>query len=310
MIAFIARRILWALLFLLPAVTFITFALGVYGPGDPVQLMLGPRSNPEAVERVRHELGLDKPLLVQYTDYIGRAVQGDFGTSLKFRGQPVARLLERCIGVTAPLNAVTLAWSIPLGILLGLFAAYKKDTLTDRLIVISVVLGISMPVFAIAPILLYFFAVSFHLLPPGGWDGIFSTKIILPTLVLGLGPLAIMVRQTRSAVLEVINQDFVLVAHSKGLPPKVVLSRHVLRNSLIPVTTIIGFMLGSLVGGSFLTELIFGIPGCGRMAFEAFGARDYPLIMAFTLLTAVAFILANLLVDVLYFFLDPRIRRP
>lgn len=310
MIAFVARRILWALFVLLPAVTFITFALGFYGPGDPVQIMLGPRSNPEAVERVRHELGLDKPLLVQYTDYLGKLAQGDLGTSLKFRGQPVSRLLERCISVSAPLNAVTLLWSVPLGILLGLLAAYKKDRPIDRIIVITVVVGIAMPVFAVAPILLYVFAVTWHLLPPGGWEGIFSTNIILPTIVLGLGVLAVMVRQTRASVLETIGQDYVQVAYAKGLRARDVLSRHVLKNSLIPVVTIAGYMLGGLVGGSLLTELIFGIPGCGRLAFEAFGARDYPLIMAFTLLTAVAFILANLLVDLLYFFLDPRIRRP
>lgn len=309
MYAYLLKRLVW-IPALLAVIAFVVFVLGVYGPGDPVQLMLGQHANPEAAERLRHELGLDRPLLVQYTDYIVRFVHGDLGTSLRFRGQPVLRILGRCLGVSIPLNAVTLGWSIPLGILLGISAAYKRDTVIDRVIVFSIVIGISMPVFAIAPILLYFFAVKVHLLPPGGWEGIFSKNIILPTIVLGIGPLAVMVRQTRAAVLATITEDYVLTARAKGLLPRRIMLKHVLPNALIPVFTIIGLMLGSLVGGAFITELLFGIPGCGKEAFGAFTARDYPMIMAFTILGAAAFILSNLFVDILYFFLDPRIRRP
>lgn len=309
MYGYLIRRVLW-IPALLAVITFLVFILGVYGPGDPVQLMLGQHANPEAVERLRHELGLDRPLMVQYADYVSKFVRGDLGTSLKFRGQPVSRMVGRCLGVSVPLNFVTLGWSVPLGILLGIIAAYKENTTVDRIIVLTVVVGISMPVFAIAPILLYFFAVKAHILPPGGWDGIFSTKVILPAIVLGIGPLAVMVRQTRAAVLQTISEMYVTTARAKGLVQNRIMLKHVLPNALIPVMTIIGLMLGSLVGGSFVTELLFGIPGCGRLAFETFTARDYPMIMAFTILGATAFILSNLLVDILYFVIDPRIRRP
>ena len=219
-------------------------------------------------------------------------------------------MLGRCLGVSVPLNAVALGWSIPLGILLGVIAAYKEGTRIDRAIVLTVVVGISMPVFAIAPILLYFFAVKAQILPPGGWDGIFSTKVILPAIVLGIGPLAVMVRQTRASVLQTISEQYVLTARAKGLHDRRVMFKHVLPNALIPVMTIVGLMFGSLVGGAFVTELLFGIPGCGQLAFETFTARDYPMIMAFTILGAAAFIMSNLLVDMLYFVIDPRIRRP
>lgn len=309
MLAYLLRRLLW-LPVIVAAVIFFVFVLGVYGPGDPVYLLLGQHANPEAAERLRHELGLDRPLLVQYADYLARLAQGDFGTSLKYRGQPVARMLESCLKVTVPLNLVAISWSVPLGIVLGLIAAYKKDTLIDHAIVFLVVVGISLPVFAIAPIVLYFLAVQVPLLPPGGWEGILSPKVILPALVLGIGSLAVMVRQTRASVLETIGQDYVRTAYGKGLSAKAVLTRHVLRNALIPVFTILGMMIGHLLSGAFVAELLFGIPGCGRLALETFTARDYPMIMAFTILGAVAFILTNLLVDILYFFLDPRIRRP
>ena len=309
MYTYLIKRMLWIPV-LLAVITFLVFILGIYGPGDPVQLMLGQHANPEALERLRHELGLDRPLMVQYADYVSRLIHGDLGTSLKFRGQPVSRMLGRCLGVSVPLNAVALGWSIPLGILLGVIAAYKEGTRIDRAIVLTVVVGISMPVFAIAPILLYFFAVKAQILPPGGWDGIFSTKVILPAIVLGIGPLAVMVRQTRASVLQTISEQYVLTARAKGLHDRRVMFKHVLPNALIPVMTIVGLMFGSLVGGAFVTELLFGIPGCGQLAFETFTARDYPMIMAFTILGAAAFIMSNLLVDMLYFVIDPRIRRP
>ncbi|OGC37921.1 hypothetical protein A2V54_01215 [candidate division WWE3 bacterium RBG_19FT_COMBO_53_11] len=309
MYGYLVKRVLWIPV-LLAVITFLVFVLGVYGPGDPVQLMLGQHANPETVVRLRHELGLDRPLMVQYTGYISKFLQGDLGTSLKYRGQPVSRLIGRCLGVSAPLNAVALGWSIPLGVLLGILAAYKENTPIDRIIVLTVVVGISMPVFAIAPILLYFLAVKVHVLPPGGWDGIFSTKVILPAIVLGIGPLAVMVRQTRAAVLTTISEMYVTTARAKGLLEGRIMFSHILPNALIPVMTIVGLMLGSLVGGAFVTELLFGIPGCGQLALQVFTARDYPMIMAFTILGALAFIVSNLLVDFLYFAIDPRIRRP
>jgi len=196
-----------------------------------------------------------------------------------------------------------------IGIPLGVVAALRHGSWVDRLITALVVGGISVPSFVRAPVLTYIFARLWRILPPGGWDGIFSTKIILPTVVLALGPMAVFTRQTRVGMLEVLREDYVRTARAKGLAKRAVVLRHALRNALIPLSTIIGFMLGGLVEGTFITEFWFGIPGLGRLGFDAFYARDYPIIIGLTLLIAAAYGLANLLVDLGYGFLDPRIRR-
>jgi len=198
---------------------------------------------------------------------------------------------------------------VVIGIPLGVVAALRYGSWVDRLITALVVGGISVPTFVLAPVLTYIFARQLRILPPGGWEGIFSTTIILPAVVLALGPMAVFTRQTRAGMLEVLRQDYVRTARAKGLTERTVVLRHALRNALIPLSTLIGFMLGGLVEGTFITEFWFGIPGLGRLAFDAFYARDYPIIIALTLLIAVAYGLANLLVDLGYGFLDPRIRR-
>jgi peptide/nickel transport system permease protein len=307
MVTYVTRRLLW-LPFLLLLVALITFALGLYGPGDPVLVMLGQHANPEAADRVRHEMGLDRPFIVQYADYVWKALHGDFGESLKYRGQPVGRLMAKRLAVTVQFNVVVMAVGLAVGIPLGILAALNRNNAIDYLIVSLTVAGISFPVFAIAPMLMWFLAAQLHLLPSGGWDGVFSRRIIMPTLVLATGPAAVFVRQTRANVLEVLAQDFVRTARAKGLREYTVIVAHTLRNALIPLFTIFGLMLGGLVGGGIITEGIFGIPGVGRLVWEAFGARDYPVIMAYTLLVAVAYTLANLFVDVCYRFVDPRIR--
>ncbi len=307
MIAYLVRRLLW-LPFLLLIISLITFALGLYGPGDPVLVMMGQHANPEAADRVRHELGLDRPFIVQYADYVWNALHGDFGESLKYRGQPVGRLMAKRLTVTVQFNVVVMAVGLAVGIPLGILAALNRNNAIDYLIVSLTVAGISLPVFAIAPMVMWFLAVRLHLLPSGGWEGIFSRRIIMPTLVLSIGPAAVFVRQTRANVLEVLDQDFVRTARAKGLREYTVIAVHALRNALIPLFTIFGLMLGGLVGGGIITERIFGIPGIGNLVWDAFGARDYPVIMAYTLLVAMAYTLANLFVDVCYRFVDPRIR--
>lgn len=307
MIIYVVRRLVW-LPFLLLIIAFITFALGLYGPGDPVVVMLGQHANPEAVARVRHELGLDRPFLVQYANYIWKALHGDLGESLKYRGQPVGRLLGKRLVVTVQFNAVVIAVGLALGIPLGILAALNHNNLADYSIVALTVAGISLPIFAIAPMAMWFLAARLHLLPSGGWEGIFSRRIIMPTLVLSIGPAAVFIRQTRANMLEVLGQDYVRTARAKGLREYTVIVIHALRNALIPLFTIFGLMLGGLVGGGIITESIFGIPGIGSLVWDAFGARDYPVIMAYTLLVAVAYTLANLFVDVCYRFVDPRIR--
>jgi peptide/nickel transport system permease protein len=307
MVTYVVRRLLW-LPFLLLIIAFITFALGLYGPGDPVLVMLGQHANPEAVDRVRHELGLDRPFLVQYADYIWKALHGDLGESLKYRGQPVGRLMANRLAVTIQFNVVVMAVGVVVGIPLGILAALNRNNLIDYFIVLLTVAGMSLPVLAVAPIMRWYLAARFHILPSGGWDGIFSRRIIMPTLVLAIGPVAVFVRQTRANMLEVLAQDYVRTARAKGLREYAVIVAHALRNALLPLLTIFGLMLGGLVGGGILTERIFGIPGIGNLVWDAFGARDYWVIMAYTLLVVVAYTLANLFVDVCYRFVDPRIR--
>jgi ABC-type dipeptide/oligopeptide/nickel transport system permease component len=307
MITYIIRRLLW-LPFLLLIITFITFALGLYGPGDPVLVMLGQHADPEAAARVRHELGLDRPFFVQYADYVWKALHGDLGESFKYRGQPVGRLMAKRLGVTIQLNAVVIAVGLAVGIPLGILAALNHNNLVDYSIVSLTVAGISLPVFAIAPMATWFLAARLHLLPSGGWEGIFSRRIIIPTLVLSIGSAAVFVRQTRANMLEVLSQDYVRTARAKGLREYSVIVAHALRNALLPLFTIFGLMLGGLVGGGIITEGIIGIPGIGRLVWDAFTARDYPVIMAYTLVVAAAYTLANLLVDACYRFVDPRIR--
>ncbi|HID87772.1 MAG TPA: ABC transporter permease [Anaerolineae bacterium] len=307
MIAYLVRRLLW-LPVLLIAISLITYALGLYGPGDPVQVMLGRRTNPEVVARLRHELGLDRPFLVQYADYLWKALHGDLGESFKYRGQPVARLIASRLWVSVQLNALVLVLGALVGVPLGVIAALKRNSWLDYVVVSGTVAGISLPTFVIAPMVMWLFAYRLRLLPTGGWEGLFSRRIIMPAIVLSTGYIAVFVRQTRAQMLEVIGQDYVRTARAKGLTEQMVIIGHALRNALIPLFTLFGLMVGGLVEGTFITETVFGIPGIGRLGFESFFARDYPVIMALTLLVALSFTLANLFVDIGYRFLDPRIR--
>jgi peptide/nickel transport system permease protein len=308
MLAYLIRRALW-LPVLLIIVSFITFALGYYGPADPIVALLGQRYDPEIAAQLAHEYGLDQPLAVQYVKYLGRVVHLDFGESIKYRNQPVLRLLIPRLAITIQLNAASSLIGVLIGISLGVMAALRRGQLLDRAIVFGVVLGRAVPVFVAGPILLFFFARTVPVLPPGGWDGIFSRSAVLPVLLLSVGPMAIFARQTRSGMLEVMGQDFIRTARAKGLREEAVVIVHALRNAFIPLLTILGFLLGSLVEGTFLTETIFGIPGMGQFAFEALSGRDYPVIITVTLLVAVAYALGNLWVDMLYGVVDPRVRQ-
>ncbi len=306
MIAYLVRRLLW-LPILLAIVILITYALGLYGPGDPVKIAMGQRYDPEIAARVRHELGLDRPFYVQYGDYVWGLLHGDLGESIKYR-RPVIDLIKSRLWISFQLNVASLILGVLIGIPLGVVAAVKHHTWLDYAIVAGTVAGISVPTFVTAPILLWFLAARFRILPSGGWDGLLSTRAIMPVAVMSTGVVAVFVRQTRANMLEVIGQDYVRTARSKGLSERAVVMVHALRNALIPLFTIFGLMVGGLVGGTFIVELIFGIPGIGRLGVESFFARDYPVIVALTILIAVAYALANLLVDVGYSFIDPRIR--
>jgi peptide/nickel transport system permease protein len=325
MAAFVIRRLVW-LPILLFFVSVITFALGLYGPGDPVQVMLGMHANPETIERLRHEYGFDQPFYIQYLNYVANALQGNFGYSLvKYRDQPVGVLIAEKLPATIQLNLVAILLGCAIGVPLGLVAGLKRDTWLDLVVRGIVVAGISFPIIFLNPVLTFIFSrrheftlaatnFTFSIGPflpmvQGHWDGLFSPKIILPAFIESLGVIAVLTRQMRAGMIEVLSEDYIRTARAKGLRERVVVVRHAMRNALIPIATILGLMLGGLVAGSFLVENWFDVPGVGQLAFDALISRDYYVIMALTLLIAVAYILANLFVDVLYGFLDPRIRQ-
>ena len=303
---YVVRRLIWTP-FLLLAVAFIVFSLGRIAPGDPVQILMGQISNPETVERIRHQQGLDKPFPVQFGNYVKNALQGDLGESYRFRGRGVVELLGGRMWVSAQLGIAATIIALGLGIPLGFFTALKQGTWLDTATVSITLFFMSIPVFLTAPGLLIVFSLWLDVLPTHGWGGLFDTHTIMPALVLGVPGIAAMTRLTRASTLEVLAQDYVRTARSKGLREFAIRHRHVLRNALIPLVTVVGLSLATLVEGALITEYIFGIPGVGRLGIESFFARDYPVIMALVLILAVAFTMANLLVDIAYRFIDPRI---
>ena len=307
MSVYIVRRLIWTP-FLLLIVSFITFGLGRFAPGDPVQILSGQINDPAAVERIRHQLGLDKPFLVQYGIYVKNAFQGDLGESYRFRDIEVSELIGKRIWVSAQLGIAAIIISLGLGIPLGFYAALKQGTWLDTATVSATLFLMSVPVFLTAPGLLIVFALWLDVLPTHGFEGFFSPHIILPALVLGVPGVAGLTRLTRASTLDVLGQDYVRTARAKGLTEFVVRNRHILRNALIPISTVIGLSMATLVEGALITEFIFGIPGVGQLAIESFFARDYPVIMSLVLVITIAFPFANLLVDLCYRFIDPRIR--
>ena len=307
MAGYIARRLLW-LPIILFTVSFVTFVLGRYGPGDPVQVLMGQHSNPAVVERIREQRGLNDNILVQYGRYIGNVVRGDFGESFKYRGRTVAELLKAKMWISAQLNIAAMILSVGLGVPIGMFAALRQGTLWDTAAVMMTLSWQAVPVFLTAPVLLWVFAWKLDILPTHGWDGFFSTSIILPALAMGIPGVAILTRLTRASTLEVISLDYVRTARAKGLPEMVVRRRHILRNALIPVVTSLGLSLAGIAFTSFIVERFFGIPGVGNLLIEAIFARDYPIIDGVLLIGTSIFVMVNLLVDVIYPVLDPRIR--
>ena len=304
---YVVRRLMWTP-FLILAVSLITFTLGRFGPGDPVQIVMGQYNNPAAVERIRHQQGLDRPFFVQYGTYMKNALQGDLGESYRFRGRDVSELIGRRMWVSAQLGIAAMIISLGLGIPLGFYAALKQGSWLDTTTVMVTLFFMSIPIFLTAPGLLLIFALWLDILPTHGWGGFFDTRIIMPALVMGVPGIAALTRLTRASTLDVISQEYVRTARAKGLEEHVVRYRHILRNALIPISTVVGLSLATLVSGAFITEKFFGIPGIGLLAIESIFARDYPIIMALTLIIAVAFVMANLIVDIGYRFIDPRIR--
>jgi len=304
---YILARLIW-IPFLLISVAFITFILGRFGPGDPVEILMGTKYDPVVAERIRIEMGLDKPILNQFGAYLNDVIRGDFGESLRYRGRSVSELIAPKLLVSAKLSLVALLISVTMGLPLGFMVAHKQGTWIDPLIVSISLFFMSIPIMITIPALLWFGCLKTDLVPCSGWGGIFDKRIIIPSLTMGIPGIAFMIRIMRASTLDVLGQDYIRTAKAKGLSFYTVSNRHVLRNAMIPIVTILSFSLAGILGGAFITETILGIPGVGRFSVESIFNRDYPVIMAITLISAVAFIFANLLADISYSIIDPRIR--
>ena len=303
---YIARRILW-LPFLLLAVSSVTFSLGMYGPGDPVQVMLGPKYNEETAERLRKSLGLDRPVPVQYFDYVSGVIVGDFGESLRYR-RSVSSILFKKMWVSFQVNFAAMLVSLLVGLPLGFWIAHRQGSWVDpAAITLSLVL-MSIPIMVSIPLVLWGLCLKLSLVPCSGWGGLFDTRIIVPAITMGIPGIAGLARLMRASTLDVLGQDFVRTAHAKGLSPLLIDQRHILKNALIPIITILSFSLAGMLTTGFITERLLGIPGVGDFAIQAIFNRDYPVIMAFTLILSTAFVAANLIADIAYTMVDPRIR--
>ena len=304
---YVVKRLLWLPIILL-IVSFITFALGRFGPGDPVEVLMGQYADEKVVERIREQRGFNDNIFVQYGRYLKNVTRGDFGESFKYRGRTVGELLKKKMWVSAQLNLAALFLSVGIGVPLGLFAALRQGTIWDTATVALTLLGQSIPVFLTAPVVLLIFALKLDILPTHGWGGFFDTRIILPAVVMGVPGIAIITRLTRASTLEVLGQDYIRTARAKGLSEFLVQRRHVLRNALIPVITMLGFSLAGIAFTSFIVERFFGIPGIGNLFIESIFSRDYPIINAVIIIGTTMFVIANFIVDFLYPCLDPRIR--
>lgn len=301
---FVARRILASIPVLLLVVTAVFFAFQLI-PGDPARAFLGPEATPATVEQLRRELGLDKPVMTQYLNYLRRLVRGDLGKSISTR-RPVVEELGSPFGNTVRLSVASIIVATVVGIVLGTIAAVKQGTAVDHLASVIALLGISIPVFWLGLLLMYLLSVQLRLLPSAGYET--WRHYVMPTLSLATFSLAFIARMTRSSLLEVIRQDYVRTARAKGLSEFRVVVAHALRNALLPVVIIVGLRFGYMLGGAVVTEQVFAWPGLGRLLVAAVSQRDIPLIQGILLLFATSFVAVNTAVELLYGFLEPQIR--
>ncbi len=300
---FIARRLIM-LIPVLIGVSIISFLILHMAPGDPAELLAGEEATKEDIMMVRHELGLDKPLYIQYFMFLKGIFTGEL-KSLKF-SMPVMDVIRPRLFNTLELSLASILIAVVIGIFAGVMSATHRYTWIDYISTIGALLGVSMPVFWWGLILILVFSVNLGLLPSGGMGGI--RHLILPAIVLGTASTAIIARMTRSSMLDVLRQDYVRTARAKGLLEKIVIYRHALRNALIPTVTVVGLQFGYMLAGAVLTESVFSWPGVGRLLVEAILFRDFPVVQSALLIIAIMFVLVNLMVDILYAFLDPRIR--
>ncbi len=304
MLKYIGRRLLMLIPVLL-GVTFIVFSIMYMTPGDPAQLILGESAPPEAVAELRADMGLEDPFIVQYGRFVVNAVQGDFGKSYTTKRDVFSEIFARFPN-TLKLAGVGVLLAIAIGIPVGIISATRQYSFIDSASMIGALLGVSMPNFWLGLMLILFFSVNLGWLPSSGSETF--KHMILPAITLGTGAAAIITRMTRSSMLEVIRQDFIRTARAKGVAEKKVINKHALKNALIPVITVVGLQFGYLLGGAVLTETVFSWPGVGRLLVEAIRQKDTPTVLASVVFMATTFSFVNLLVDVLYAYVDPRIK--
>lgn len=301
---YIRRRLLQSVIVVF-GVSVLVFFLLRLAPGDPVLMLLAESAGPEQIAEARAKWGLDKPIYVQYGVFLSRAVRGDLGNSLFFQ-QPALEVLMERMPATLQLSAVALFFSLSIAIPVGLLSALKRDTIWDYLGTNLAMLGQALPPYWLGIMLILIFSVALGWFPTSGrgtWK-----HLVLPAITLGSVLMALITRLVRSGMLDVLSEDYVRTARAKGLPERTVIIRHALRNILIPLVTVIGLQLGALFGGAVITESIFAWPGVGRLALQAISARDYPLVQASVLVISVVYVFLNLAVDLIYVYLDPRIR--
>lgn len=310
------RYVLQRLIFMLPVallVSFMTFMLIHLVPGDPARVLLGESATPQTVAALQHQLGLDKPIPLQFVLWLWQALHGNLGESIQLQ-QPVAQAILQRLPVTLELGSFALLYSLLLAIPFGIYSATHRNTWVDWAINISSLLGTAIPGFVLALFLIFLFAVAIRIFPPGGYTPFTDSPtdnlrdLVLPTIALGTGAIAANLRQIRASMIEVLEQDYVRTARAKGLPERRVNYVHALRNALIPLLTIVGIQIGSILGGAFVIETLFLWPGIGFLAVNSIFSKDYPVVQGVVLLVAFSYMLTNLLIDLSYIVLDPRIR--
>jgi peptide/nickel transport system permease protein len=312
MVSYILRRVL-ATMPVMAIVALLVFSLLYIAPGDPAAVIAGDQASPADVERIRQSLGLDRPFLVQFGTWVWRILHGDLGTSI-FTNLPVAALIAQRIEPTLSLMTITLVLTILVAVPLGVVAAWKAGSWVDRAIMAFAVFGFSLPVFVVGYLLAYVFALQFEWLPVQGYTPLakgfwpWLENLILPAVALGCVYIALIARITRASMLEVLQQDYIRTARAKGLGQRSILFVHALKNAAVPIVTVIGIGIALLIGGAVVTESVFAIPGLGRLTVDAILRRDYPVIQGIVLMFSFLYTLVNLMVDVTYTLVDPRIR--
>jgi len=310
--AYIIRRIIATIPVMLIVALFV-FSLLYFAPGDPAAIIAGDQATPDDVERIRASLGLDRPFLVRFLEWLFRVIQGDLGVSI-FTNLPVSHMIQQRLEPTFSLMFLTLVIALGCAIPMGVLAAWKHGTWIDRAVMVIAVLGFSVPVFVVGYVLAYIFALQLDWFPVQGYTPItqglggWLSNLMLPSIALGAIFIALIARITRATMLEVLSQDYVRTAKAKGVGQRSILFVHALKNAAVPIITIIGIGFAGLIGGAVVTESVFAIPGVGRLVVDAILRRDYPVIQGVVLMFSFVYVIVNLGVDLLYTVFDPRIR--